>query len=123
VLQGIISQRLVKTVDGGRRAAMEILVRTPTIEKLIMDNRDFEIKDAIENGREHYKSQSFDQALMELYNDGVISKENAMSNATSASDLELKMSGLNSNKVSTETKHEIEEVIPLEERDDIFGLK
>ena len=123
VLQGIISQRLVKTVDGGRRAAMEILVRTPTIEKLIMENRDFEIKDAIENGKEHYNSQSFDQSLIELYNDGIISKENALSNATSASDLELKMSGLGSGNMSTDRAEIVEEEKPLDERDDIFGLK
>ena len=123
VLQGIISQRLVKTTDGSRRAAMEILVRTPTIEKLIMQNRDFEIKDAIESGREHYKSQSFDQSLMELYQDGVISKEEAMHNATSASDLELKLSGLGGSSFSEETKTAQVEDIPIDERDDIFSLK
>jgi len=94
VIQGIISQRLVKTVDGGRRAAMEILVRTPTIEKLIMENQDFGIKDAMEAGKPIYKSQSFDQALLDLFNEGVITKEEAKKNATSASDLELKISGL-----------------------------
>jgi twitching motility protein PilT len=123
VLQGIISQRLVKTVDGGRRAAMEILVRTPTIEKLIMQNRDFEIKDAIQNGKEHYKSQSFDQSLMELYIDGIISKEEAMHNATSASDLELKINGLGSGGFSSESQTAKFEDVPMDERDDIFGLK
>jgi len=53
VIQGVISQRLVPTLDGGRRAAMEILVRTPRIEKLIIENRDYEILDAIEAGKEH----------------------------------------------------------------------
>jgi len=123
VLQGIISQRLVKTIDGGRRAAMEVLVRTPTIEKLIMENRDFEIKDAIENGREHYKSQSFDQSLIGLYNEGIISKEEAMNNATSASDFELKISGIGSGKASEESSTKSEEVVPVEQREDIFGLK
>jgi len=123
VLQGIISQRLVKTIDGGRRAAMEVLVRTPTIEKLIMENRDFEIKDAIENGREHYKSQSFDQSLIGLYNEGIISKEDAMNNATSASDFELKISGIGSGKASEESSTKSEEVVPVEQREDIFGLK
>lgn len=122
VLQGIISQRLVKTVDGGRRAAMEVLVRTPTIEKLIMDNRDFEIKDAIEHGKEHYKSQSFDQSLMELYDEGVISKEEALNNATSPADLELKMSGIG-NGTRSSHHNDNDEVIPTEQRDDIFGLK
>lgn len=124
VLQGIISQRLVRTIGGGRRAAMEILVRTPTIEKLIMENRDFEIKDAIEHGREHYKSQSFDQALIELYNDEIISKEEALNNATSPADLELKMSGIGTNgQASSKSGKKDDEAVSTEQRDDIFGLK
>ena len=99
VLQGVISQRLVPTIGGGRRAAMEVLVRTPMIEKLITENRDYEIRDAIEAGKEHYKSQSFDQSILDLYNDGIISKEQALENATSASDLELKMKEFEENMV------------------------
>jgi len=119
VIQGIISQRLVKTVDGGRRAAMEILVRTSTIEKLIMENDDFGIKDAIEEGKDIYKSQSFDQALLDLYHEGVISKDEAKKNATSASDLELKISGLNG-----EEGEKSEDGTPKETvEDDIIGLK
>ena len=120
VIQGVISQRLVPTVDGGRRAAMEVLVRTPRIEKLIMENRDYEIRDAIEAGKEHYKSQSFDQSILDLYNDGIISKEQAMKNATSASDLELKISGLTSGKAS-ETSGKSLHISHDDE--DIFDLK
>ena len=123
VIQGVISQRLVQTKDGGRRVAMEILVRTPTIEKLIMENRDFEIKDAIENGKEHYKSQSFDQAILELYNDGIITKEQAFENATSPADLELKINGLTSGSaadIQASVSKNKPEVI---KDDDIFDLK
>ena len=116
VLKGIVSQRLIpkikrddagkilldhgtgKPMETGRVAAMEILVKTPTIEKLIHENRDYEIKETIEKGREHYNSQSFDQHILDIYDSGVITKERAMDYATSASDLELKMSGLNSGK-------------------------
>ncbi|HIP20298.1 MAG TPA: PilT/PilU family type 4a pilus ATPase, partial [Sulfurimonas sp.] len=122
VLQGVISQRLVQTIDGGRRAAMEVLVRTPRIEKLIMENRDYEIRDTIEAGKEHYKSQSFDQSILDLYNDGIISKEQALKNATSASDLELKISGLSSGKASDQSA--ISESIQIDHDDsDIFDLK
>ena len=125
VIQGIISQRLVQTKDKGRRAAMEILVRTPTIEKLIMENRDYEIKDAIENGREHYKSQSFDQSILELYNDGIITKEQAFENATSPADLELKINGLTSGSASdiqaSDSKNENKSESIKD--DDIFDLK
>jgi len=113
VIQGIVSQRLVQTIDKKRRAAMEILVRTPTIEKLIMENRDYEIVSAIENGYEHYHSQTFDQCLLELYDDKVISKEQAISNATSPSDIQLQMSGLSSGKMG---QNKIED-------EDIFDLK
>jgi len=125
VLQGVVSQRLIPTVDGGRRAAMEILVKTPLIEKLIMENRDYEIKDAIENGRDHYKSQSFDQSILDLYNDGVISKEQAMENATSASDLELKISGLSSGKITGGATEDSEDnsLISAAIEDDVFDLK
>jgi len=120
VIQGIISQRLVPTVDGGRRAAMEILVKTPTIEKLIMENRDYEIRDAIEAGKEHYKSQSFDQSILGLYEDGVISLEQALRNATSASDLQLKISGLSSGKASGDGPNEAQSDFT---EDEIFDLK
>lgn len=122
VIEGIVSQRLIPTIDGGRRAAMEVLVRTPTIEKLIMENRDFEIKDVIERGKEHYKSQSFDQAILELYNEGIISKEKAKDFATSASDLELRISGLNSGQSSKSSSGENKE-IKIDKSDDIFDLK
>ena len=119
-IQGIISQRLVKTLDGKRRAAMEVLVRTSTIEKLIMENRDSEIKDAIETGKSIYKSQSFDQSLYDLYQDKVISQEVALENATSPSDMKLKMSGLGSSKAGATTS----EIKPItEDDDDIFDLK
>ncbi len=123
VLQGVISQRLVKTKEGGRRAGMEILVRTPTIEKLIMENRDYEIKDAIENGKEHYKSQSFDQSILDLYNEGIITKEEALLNATSASDLELKMSGLSSGKASETASASSSNNPKAIQEEDIFELK
>jgi len=126
VLQGVISQRLVPTIDGKRRAALEILVRTPTVEKLIMENRDYEIRDTIEAGKEHYHSQSFDQAIYDLYNEKVISKEQALDNATSASDLELKISGLTTGKI-TSNPNEGEEgqqsAVDISTDDDIFDLK
>ncbi|MFA5428270.1 MAG: PilT/PilU family type 4a pilus ATPase [Sulfurimonas sp.] len=123
VLKGVVSQRLIPTIDGKRVAAMEVLVKTPTIEKLILENRDYEIREAIEKGREHYKSQSFDQHILDIYNQGIITKEKAKDYATSAADLELKMSGFNSGKASDfasmaekKSKHEFSD-------DEVFDLK
>ncbi|WP_428737758.1 type IV pilus twitching motility protein PilT [Sulfurimonas sp.] len=121
VLQGVISQRLIPAKDGSRRAALEILVRTPYIEKLIMESRDVEIRDAIEAGKEHYSSQSFDQAIFDLYTEGVISKDAAMEYATSSSDLELRISGLTSGKISAQATTNTEK--ETREYDDVFDLK
>ncbi|QOP44149.1 PilT/PilU family type 4a pilus ATPase [Sulfurimonas sediminis] len=124
VLQGVVSQRLIPALNEGRRAALEVLVRTPTIEKLILENRDYEIRDAIEAGKEHYKSQSFDQAILDLYNEGVISKEEALNNATSASDVELKMNGLISGTMADMAEeNELPKVEISSDDDDIFDLK
>jgi twitching motility protein PilT len=119
VLKGIISQRLIPTIDDKRVAAFEVLVKTPTIEKLINEDRDYEIRDAIEKGREHYKSQSFDQHILDIYNSGAITKEKAKEYATSASDLELKMDGLNTGKSSTDT----DQNNSAEVQEDVFDLK
>ena len=95
VLKGVISQRLVPTVEGKRVAALEVLVRTPRIEQLIAENRDIEIPDTIAEGKELYKSQTFDQALLDLYL-GAYQPREARTYATSSSDLKLKMEGLSS---------------------------
>jgi twitching motility protein PilT len=88
-----------------------------------MENRDYEIRDTIEAGKEYYKSQSFDQSLLDLYNQGVISKEKAMENATSASDLELKINGLSSGKISAEPNGRSKQESVAPNFDDVFGLK
>ena len=121
ILEGVISQRLVPTIDGGRRAAMEILIRTPLIEKLIMENKDYEIKDAIEKGKGVYHSQSFDQHLLDLFNEGVIDKATALNFATSASDMKLRMSGIGiGNAADVDTMNQKE--ISINDKD-IFELK
>ncbi|OHE03832.1 MAG: type IV pili twitching motility protein PilT, partial [Sulfurimonas sp. RIFCSPLOWO2_12_FULL_36_74] len=124
VLKGVVSQRLIPTIDDRRVAAMEILVKTPTIEKLILENRDYEIREAIEKGREHYKSQSFDQHILDIYNEGIITKEKAKDYATSAADLELKMNGLNTSKPADYTNiAEKKEKYQKVADEDVFDLK
>ncbi len=88
-LQGIVSQRLVRTVDEKRMAAVEILVKNTRIENLILEGRDGEITDAIREGKDVYKCQTFDQSLLGLYATGKISKEEAIMNATSRNDLTM----------------------------------
>ena len=126
VLQGIVSQRLIPTLDGKRTAAVEVLVRTPRIEQLVMEGRDVEIKDAIEEGKAIYGSQSFDQGILDLYLAKKISQEEAFAYATSKSDLKLRMEGLAST-MTREVVQEGEEDTEKEERvfeeDEIFAIK
>ncbi len=89
ILQGVVAQRLVKTVDGKRAAAVEILVKNARIETMIADGRESEVTDAIKEGRDIYKMQTFDQALFELYEKNVVSFEDVMRNADSVTDLKL----------------------------------
>ncbi len=94
VLEGVVSQRLVKTVDGGRVAAIEIMKRTARVAELIAENRDYELLDTIEEGKDIYGSQSFDQALLDLYHSGKINQEVVLENATNPSDMKLKLQGI-----------------------------
>jgi twitching motility protein PilT len=94
VLSGVVSQRLVKTVDGKRAAAIEVMKQTPRISDLIANNMDYEILDTIEEGKDIYGSQSFDQALLDLYNGGKIDEETVLEHATNESDMKLKLQGI-----------------------------
>jgi twitching motility protein PilT len=94
LLEGIISQRLVKNTEGELIPAVEILKKTKRVSELIADNRDDEILEAIEKGKEIYGSQSFDQSLLSLYQEGMISHDEALKHATSPSDLHLRMEGI-----------------------------
>ena len=94
-LRAIISQRLVKTADGkGRRAAIEILINTPIVADKLLKGEFHEIKAIMSKSRE-LGMKTFDYSLFELYNEGVISYEEAIRNADSANELRLniKLSG------------------------------
>ena len=90
VLYAVISQRLLPRADGqGRCAAVEVMIATPTIRDLIRDaERISEITDYIAEGRDQYGMQTFDQHLMQLYQQKLISVETAMAAATSPSDFQ-----------------------------------
>jgi twitching motility protein PilU len=89
-LRAIISQRLIKTVDGGRCAAIEILLNTPLIQDLIAKGDAFAIKPIMTKSRE-LGMQTFDQALFDLYREGRISYEEALRNADSSNELRLQI--------------------------------
>ncbi|MBD0349437.1 MAG: PilT/PilU family type 4a pilus ATPase, partial [Thermoleophilia bacterium] len=65
VLRGVVSQRLLPRVDGGRVPAVEVMVMSARIAELVRENRTNEITDAVEEG-EFLQMQSFMQALVQL---------------------------------------------------------
>jgi twitching motility protein PilU len=94
-LRAIVSQRLIRTEDGkGRKAAIEILLNTPTIGEMILKGNFHGIKEIMHKSRE-LGMCTFDQALFELYNAGYIGYDEAIRNADSANGLRLqiKLSG------------------------------
>lgn len=89
-LNCVLAQRLVKQGDGTRIVAVEVLVNTPYISKLIRDGNFHEIKEIMGKGHET-GMQTFDQALFELFKDRKIDLKSALANADSRSDLEWKI--------------------------------
>ena len=88
-LRAVISQRLVKGIDGRRRPATEVLINTPMIRDLLRRGQVHEIKQAMEQSLEE-GMHSFDQCLFRLAKDGLIEQEEALRAADSRDGLALK---------------------------------
>ncbi|MBI3008856.1 MAG: type IV pilus twitching motility protein PilT [Candidatus Omnitrophica bacterium] len=94
VLKGVVSLRLLNRKDGsGRIPACEIMVSTPTIRKLILEGKTTQILSAINAGT-LFGMQTFNQSLLKLYKEGIVSQEEAMENADNPEELELTMKGI-----------------------------
>lgn len=89
-MRGIISQRLIPTVDGKRAAAIEVLLGTPRAADLISKGDVSSLKELMEKSAEQ-GMQTFDMALFKLYKQGKISLEEALKNADSKNNLRLKI--------------------------------
>ena len=89
-LRGIISQRLVPTVDDKRAAAIEVLLATPRVIDLIKAGKVTEIREVMEKS-ENQGMKTFDSALCELYDAGKINLQEALLNADSRNNLRLKI--------------------------------
>jgi twitching motility protein PilT len=93
-LKGIISMRLLPSINGGLVPAVEVLVTTGTVKEYITDpDQTFKIKDAMEDG-EYYGMQTFDQSLLKLYQDGKITLDDAMAMAANAHDFKIRVKQL-----------------------------
>ncbi len=98
IIKGIISQRLVPRADGkGRVPAVEILVSTARIRELIDDKEKSKlIRDSIQQGYTSYGMQTFDQSLMMLLKQELITFEEALRQCSNPDDFKLKFSGVSS---------------------------
>ncbi len=88
-LIGIISQRLVKRRDKkGLVLAAEVMINTPTIRSAIIENRIDEIPLLIARGADEYGMQTFDQAAVRLYKEGLVTEEVGRAAATNPSEFD-----------------------------------
>ena len=85
-LRAVVSQRLIATLDGGRVPAIELMINTPHISELIRTGEIDKIKEAIESSMSD-GSQTFEQALFQLYKAGRVSLDEALKNADSPTNL------------------------------------
>ncbi len=101
-LRAVISLRLVEKISGGRVPAAEIMIATSTVKGYIEEGKLGAIRDLIKDG-EKDGMQTFDQSLIKLYKQGLITIEDAKRNATSPQEIELAMKGITSSRASAQS--------------------
>ena len=92
-LQAVVCQRMVNTVAGAVTPALEIMINTATVKKLIEENRLDKLSAAIETGSEEGMI-NFNQALFQLVKDGKVSEQEALSKASNPQALEMNFRGI-----------------------------
>jgi twitching motility protein PilT len=96
VLKAVVSQRLMPKLDGkGRAPAVEVLISTPFIRDCIVDKeKTHMIHGAIAAGTSQYRMQSFDQSIFSLFEQGLVSLEEALRWASNVDEFKLKVQGI-----------------------------
>jgi twitching motility protein PilT len=92
-LQAVICQRMVPTLQGGMTPALEVMINTPVVRKLIEENRLDKLGAAIETGVDD-GMQNFNQALFNLVQAGKVSREEALLKASNPQALEMNFQGI-----------------------------
>jgi twitching motility protein PilT len=119
ILKAVISQRLVPRADGkGRVPALEVMVSTARVRECIGDkDRTKELPDAIAKGFTTYGMQTFDQSLMQLVKQNLVTYEEALKHVSNADDFALRFRGIASTSDSTwdafESDEEKSEAAPV----------
>jgi twitching motility protein PilT len=96
VLKAVISQRLIPRMDGkGRAPAVEVMISTPFVRDCIVDKEKTHlIPGAIAAGTSQYAMQSFDQSIFNLYEQKLVSYEEALRWASNVDEFKLKVQGI-----------------------------
>jgi twitching motility protein PilT len=90
-LKGIISMRLIPTINGGLCPAVEIMITTGTVKEYIIDpDQTYNIRDAMDEG-DYYGMQTFDQSLLTLYQQGRITLDDAIGMSANSHDFKIKV--------------------------------
>ncbi len=102
-LRAVISQRLIPRRDGaGRVPAIEVMTGTPTVREYIMNPEKTPLLRAlIAEGMTQYGMQTFDQSIMGLLREGLITEEEALKNANNPNELALKLKGIDASSDRT----------------------
>jgi twitching motility protein PilU len=120
-LRGIISQRLLKRKGTkGRIAAFEVLLNSPLISDMIMKGEVHEIKEIMSRSNE-LGMKTFDQALFDLHEEGMITYEDALRNADSMNELRLRIK-LEGKAAKDKDKLEGLDHLTLEETEEKTGM-
>jgi len=86
-LEGVLYQVLVPRSQGlGRVAAVEIMLATPAVRNLIREGKTYQLANAMQTGSQ-YGMQTLDQALLALYRNGVISRDQALAYCVNVEEL------------------------------------
>ena len=123
VLRGIVSQRLLPRKDGGRLAAVEVMVNNARISDLIRDSKTEEIPDAIAEGS-FFQMQTFEQALIDLVVAGDIDRETAVNAATNQHDFLVALDhALRRRAAGVTVQDELPQSAPPEEESEMPSLR
>ncbi|MBI4612950.1 MAG: PilT/PilU family type 4a pilus ATPase [Planctomycetes bacterium] len=94
VLEGVVSQRLLVKKDGrGRVPAIELLMATPTIREILYEGRTRDVYSALKEGA-YYGTQTFNQSLKQLFEDDLVTLEDALAAADNPDELKLEIRGI-----------------------------
>ncbi|MBE0541456.1 MAG: PilT/PilU family type 4a pilus ATPase [Verrucomicrobia bacterium] len=92
-LQAVVCQRMVPTIAGSMTPALEIMINTPTVKKLIEENRLDKLPAAIETGNDD-GMLNFNQALFQLVKEGKVTEREALAKASNPQALEMNFKGI-----------------------------